>query len=150
MSGQSEPFQLTPIGVARTPWSRGNCPRSMRAAREAGRPAEILIHARWRPGLAGLERASHLLLLGWFTNADRQVLLQQPHHLPAPMGCFALRSPARPNPIGVSVVRCLALDVAGGRLAIDALDWFDATPLLDIKPYYPANDSIPNASVTEP
>ena len=143
-------FQLTPIGQVRTPWSRGNCPKNMRMARETGQSASLLIDAPWRAGLAGIERASHLIVLGWFADVDRGVLVQQPKHLASPQGCFSLRTPARPNPIGVSIVRRGRIDVAQGLIKIDALDWFDGTPLLDIKPYYPATDQHPDASVLEP
>ena len=143
-------FQLAPIGRVRTPWSRGNCPKSMRSAREAGQGATLLIDLQWRAGLTGIERASHLILLGWFSGVDRDALVQQPKHLAVPQGCFSLRSPARPNPIGLSIVRRGPIDGANGRVEIDALDWFDGTPLLDIKPYYPSTDLHPDASILGP
>jgi tRNA (adenine37-N6)-methyltransferase len=143
-------LQLVVIGHARTPWRKGDCPKSMRAARETGRPAEIVVAPEFRAGLVGLERASHLVLLGWFHAADRASLLLQPTHLAVEQGCFALRSPARPNPIGLSIVRRIDLDLAGGMISLEALDWFDGTPLLDIKPYYPSNDLHPDAVVLEP
>lgn len=148
--GAAGQFQLVAIGHARTPWSRGNCPKNMRAARERGQAAEVIIDPAWRAGLQGVERASHLILLGWFGDVERDVLVQQPGHLAQPMGCFALRTPARPNPIGVSMVRLVGLDQIGGRLGVDALDWFDGTVVLDIKPYYPSTDLMPDARVVEP
>jgi tRNA (adenine37-N6)-methyltransferase len=143
-------LQLTPIGRAVTPWRRGDCPKNMREALTRGKSAKVLIESEFRAGLAGLERSSHLILLGWFADVDRHVLVQHPSHLPRPQGCFALRSPARPNPIGLSVVRRLNLDVTAGVIEIDALDWFDATLLLDIKPYYATTDLFPNATVSAP
>ena len=143
-------YQLVAIGHARTPWSRGNCPKNMREARERGQAADLMIDPQWRAGLKGLERASHLIVLGWFGEVDRDALVQHPGHLAEPMGCFALRSPARPNPIGVSVVRQVGLELEAGRVIIDALDWFDGTALLDIKPYYPSTDRIADADVCEP
>ena len=138
-----------PIGRAMTPWARGACPKNMTAARATGEGASLLIDTQFRAGLLGLERASHLIVLGWFGDVDRDVLLQQPAHLAKQQGCFALRTPARPNPIGVSVVRQVSLDRATGLITIDALDWFDGTPLIDIKPYYPGTDSLPDAVVRE-
>ncbi len=140
---------LTPIGHVRTPWSKGHCPKNMALAREAGRPATLIIDPPWRQGLTGLDRATHLILLGWF-DADRDALMQQPPHLSVAQGCFALRTPARPNPIGVSIVRRSSLGVAAGLITVDALDWYDGTALLDIKPYYPSTDLHPDAHVREP
>ena len=143
-------FSLTPIGHVRTPWSRGNCPKNMAAARDAGRPATLMVDPPWREGLTGLDRSSHLILLGWFADTDRHALLQQPPHLAIPQGCFSLRTPARPNPIAVSIVRLSSLGLAAGLITVDALDWFDGTALLDIKPYYVTTDAYPDAQVREP
>jgi tRNA (Thr-GGU) A37 N-methylase len=55
-----------------------------------------------------------------------------------PHGIFATRSPARPNPIGLSTVRLLA--ISGSTIEIEDVDVVDGTPLLDIKPYVPAFD----------
>jgi tRNA (adenine37-N6)-methyltransferase len=148
-TGRTTPdMGLTPIGHVTTPWRRGDCPKNMREARERGNAAQLLIRPEFCAGLNGLERSSHLILLGWFSGADRHVLVQQPAHLPRPQGCFALRSPARPNPIGLSIVQPTRLDLAHGRIDIDALDWFDGTLLLDIKPYYASTDAHPSAQIT--
>jgi tRNA (Thr-GGU) A37 N-methylase len=71
---------------------------------------------------------------------------QVPRHLGAPRGTFALRSPVRPNPIALSVVRLLRLD--GATLEVQGLDCLDGTACLDIKPYFPSIDSVPDALVT--
>lgn len=55
-------------------------------------------------------------------------------------GVFATRSPARPNPIGFSIVRLLEL--RGTRLLIEGLDMLNETPLLDLKPYVPQFDAV--------
>ena len=101
-------------------------------------------------GRTGIDRASHLIVLGWFAGVDRDVLVQQPKHLAIAQGCFALRTPARPNPIGVSIVRVTGLDLAEGRIGVDGLDWFDGTALVDLKPYYPSTDQYPDAIVRAP
>jgi tRNA (adenine37-N6)-methyltransferase len=138
---------LAPIGRVATPWRRGDCPKNMGEARERRQPATLSILPEFYAGLAGLERCSHLIVLGWFADVDRHVLVQQPAHLPQPQGCFALRSPARPNPIGLSIVQPTRLDLAAGQIEIDALDWFNGTLLLDIKPYYASTDAHPTAQV---
>ena len=53
-------------------------------------------------------------------------------------GLFATRSPARPNPIGLTTVRLVSID--GSTLHIEDVDILDGTPLLDLKPYVPALD----------
>lgn len=149
---ESPPDQptLNPIGTAHTPWKRGHCPKNMNAARASGEPAHLTIDAAVRPGLLGLERASHIIILGWFGNVDRNVLLQHPSHLPREFGCFALRTPARPNPIALSIAKIAALNTAAGRIDLDALDWFDGTPVLDLKPYFASTDAIPDARIADP
>lgn len=63
------------------------------------------------------------------------------------VGVFASRSPFRPNPIGLSTVELVAIEQAEGRLLLrlKGADLVDGTPVLDIKPYVPYADSIPDA-----
>ncbi len=130
------------IGHIASPWkSRETCPKNMRAAREAGRPAAALVDAPFRPGLAGLEGADHVVLLSWLHHAPWNLIVPKPRHATEAKGVFALRSPARPNPIGLHVVRLLSLDMAAGRLELEAIDVLDGTPLIDIKPYYASADA---------
>ena len=78
-------------------------------------------------------------------HSPRDLLLQVPRHYGTPHGTFALRSPARPNPIAMSVVKLLGIE--GNRLSVVGLDCLDGTPLIDIKPYYASTDSVPEAVV---
>ena len=134
------------IGIARTPWiTRADCPKNMGVARERGQPAEIVIDAEWRAGLAGLAAFSHVIVLTWLDEARRDLLQLTPAHVDRPTGVFALRSPVRPNPVGVSVARLVGLDAAAGILWLDALDCRDATPVIDVKPYLPSVDAFPDA-----
>jgi tRNA (Thr-GGU) A37 N-methylase len=66
---------------------------------------------------------------------------------PIPSGVFACRSPARPNPIGHSVVRVVKLDSQRKSVIVDRIDADDGTPILDIKPYLPSSDKVENAKV---
>jgi tRNA (Thr-GGU) A37 N-methylase len=75
----------------------------------------------------------------------RDLVLQKPHHYGEQRGTFALRSPARPNPIALSVARLVGVD--GARLSVVGLDCLDGTPLIDIKPYFASTDSVPDAVV---
>jgi tRNA-Thr(GGU) m(6)t(6)A37 methyltransferase TsaA len=138
------------IGHINSPWtSRETCPKNMRAARETGQPASLVIDAPYRDGLRGLERASHIIVLSWLHHAMRNLIVQKPRHATESKGVFALRSPARPNPIGLHVVRLLSLDSATGRLELEAIDVLDGTPIIDLKPYFASVDAVPEATISE-
>jgi tRNA-Thr(GGU) m(6)t(6)A37 methyltransferase TsaA len=142
--------RLVFIGRVRTPWKTlAECPKNMRLARERCASATLEIAPEWRPGLEGLETFSHLIVLTWLHRGRRDLIVQQPRHLKTPRGVFALRSPLRPNPIGVAIAKVLALDRAGGLVRVDAMDCLDGTPLLDLKPYFPSTDSFPAAKTGE-
>ncbi len=136
------------IGHIRSPWkSRADCPKNMAAARERGLTATVEINEAFRPGLEGLGGASHLVILSWFHHAPRNLIVQKPRHAAEPKGVFALRSPARPNPVGLHVAKLLALDGAAGLLTLDAIDVLDGTPVIDIKPYFASIDAFPDAVI---
>ena len=131
------------IGRIRTPWKhRKDCPKN---ARESDAVCTIEVDPRWREGLKDTETCSHLVLLYWMDKAPRNLVLQVPGPYGAQHGTFALRSPARPNPIAMSVVRLLRVE--GSTLSVVGLDCLDGTPLLDIKPYFASTDSVPEAVV---
>jgi tRNA (Thr-GGU) A37 N-methylase len=67
--------------------------------------------------------------------------------IPLHRGLFATRSPDRPNPIGLSCVRLISVDRHQRIITIEAHDLLHQTPVLDIKPYIPAYDSFPSASI---
>jgi tRNA-Thr(GGU) m(6)t(6)A37 methyltransferase TsaA len=131
------------IGRIRTPWTdRKSCPKN---ARESEAVCTVEVDERFVPGLKDVESCSHLVLLYWMDKAPRDLVLQVPGHYGEQHGTFSLRSPARPNPIAMSVVRLLQVD--GGKLQVVGLDCLDGTPLLDIKPYFASTDSVPDAVV---
>ncbi len=131
------------IGSIRTPWTtRAQCPKN---ARESDAVCTIEVDARWSAALKDVATCSHLVVLYWMDRARRDLVLQAPRHYGEPRGTFALRSPVRPNPIAMSVVR---LDrVEGTRLTVAGLDCLDGTPLIDIKPYFASVDAVPDAMV---
>lgn len=134
------------IGRIETAWrSRADCPRNIRVAREHAGTATIHLVPEVRPGLHALDGYSHIILLYWMDEAERDVLIQFPSHADGPRGVFSIRSPARPNPIALAVARLIAIDPEAGTLTVDQLDCRSGTPLLDIKPYLPRIDSVPEA-----
>lgn len=139
--------RLVFIGRVRSPWvERAQCPKNMAAARETGQPGSIKVAEPFRPGLAGLAGYSHAVLLTWFDRSERNLIVQKPRHAEETKGVFALRSPARPNPVGLHVFRLLSVDVEAGLLSLEAIDALDGTPVIDIKPYFASTDAIPDAS----
>ncbi|CAN1577778.1 COG1720 Uncharacterized conserved protein [Paracoccaceae bacterium] len=131
---------LKAIGRIRSPWSKGNCPKNLREARAQRGGFSIEIDAPYRPGLAGLTAGGAIVVLYWMDAARRDLIVQSPAHRDGPVGTFALRSPARPNPIAMAVVHLLEIDVTKGVLQIDAIDAFEGTPVLDIKPWLASID----------
>ena len=122
--------RLVFIGRIRTPFAtRADCPRQ---GRIDGPVCRIEVDAPWREGLKGLEKFAYVQVLYWMHEARRDLVLQSPKHNGETAGTFALRSPVRPNPIAVSVVRLVGIEP--GVLLVRGLDCLDGTPLVDIKP----------------
>ena len=131
------------IGRIRTPWKeRKDCPKN---ARESEAVCIVDLDPRWSEALKDVETCTHIVLLYWMDRSPRNLVLQVPGQRDVKRGTFAVRSPARPNPIAMSVVRLLRVD--GNRLSVVGLDCLDGTPLLDIKPYFASTDSVPEAVV---
>lgn len=103
------------------------------------------------PALLGIGDFSHIWVFFWFHENDypeaRRTLQVHPRRDPAnPLtGVFATRSPERPNLIGLTA--CRLVEVTGHVLEVADLDAWDGTPILDLKPYIPQGDSIPEARI---
>ena len=118
------------IGRIRTPWtSRMDCPRQ---GRHDGPACRIEVFEAWAPALERITEYERLEVLYWLHRSRRDLILQSPREDGIARGTFALRSPVRPNPIGTSIVRLVALE--GSTLLVRGLDCLDGTPLLDLKP----------------
>jgi tRNA-Thr(GGU) m(6)t(6)A37 methyltransferase TsaA len=122
--------RLVFIGRIRTPWTRrADCPRQ---GDRDGPECRIEVFAPWDQGLPGLEAYPRLEVLYWLHEARRDLVLQLPRPDEPPRGTFSLRSPVRPNPIGVSSVKLERVE--GAALIVRGLDCLDGTPLIDLKP----------------
>jgi tRNA-Thr(GGU) m(6)t(6)A37 methyltransferase TsaA len=143
---QAHDAGLVFIGRISSPWSdRADCPKNMREARERGRQATLRLDAPYRAGTQGLAAGDTAFVLTWLDRARRDLIVQVPRHSGRPHGTFALRSPVRPNPIGLHVVRIVAVDADAGLLELDAIDVLDGTPVIDLKPYFASADVPPGA-----
>lgn len=135
-------FQLQPVGIAHSPLRiRGAPPIQSSFSQVEG---EIEIFPAYREGLRDIGGFSHLIIVSLFHQAEKQALLEKPLlDGEANHGIFATRHFNRPNPIGISYV--ILKEVRGSSLIVKGIDLLDGTPVLDIKPYIPAFDSITGA-----
>ncbi|MGP6088228.1 tRNA (N6-threonylcarbamoyladenosine(37)-N6)-methyltransferase TrmO [Antarctobacter jejuensis] len=120
------------IGRIETPFIvRADCPRQ--GDPENGPDCRLILDPIYAPALAGLDQFEFIEALYWLHESRRDLLTQSPKADGQTRGTFSLRSPLRPNPIGTSIVRLIAVD--GATLTVRGLDCLTGTPLLDIKPY---------------
>lgn len=103
-----------------------------------GVEATIEIFPEYSDGLKDLEDYSHIFLVYHFHLSKKMTLHQKPFLDDQERGVFAIRSPSRPNPIGISIVKLV--HIRNNILTIRGVDIIDGTPLLDIKPYVPEFD----------
>ncbi|HVJ16474.1 MAG TPA: tRNA (N6-threonylcarbamoyladenosine(37)-N6)-methyltransferase TrmO [Polyangiaceae bacterium] len=135
---------LTPIGVVHSPFvERRQAPRQSAAAQEVRGTIELFPGLGFEHALADIERWSHLWVIFWFHLNEGWKPKVLPPRSQRRRGLFATRSPHRPNPLGLSAVKLER--VSGLTLEVSALDILDGTPVLDLKPYIPYADSIPDA-----
>jgi len=121
-----------------------------------GVPARIEVFLDYAAGLLRLEKHLHLWVLAWLEGAERDVLQVTPKGVsdrgPEGLhGVFAVRSPMRPNPIGLTAARVVRIE--GAWVEVDRLDFLDGTPILDLKPYFASRDlifSAANAQIGRP
>ena len=134
---------LEPIGHVRSPHAElADAPRQPHAARGVAGQIELVADRNLDDAVADLEGWEYIWVLFWFHRAGgyRPKVLP-PRSKGKRRGVLATRSPHRPNPLGLSVVRLEA--VRGLVLDIRDVDMIDGTPVLDIKPYVPWADIVP-------
>ena len=141
MSGAECPCRA--IGIARTPFA-DPAATPIQAAFSTAR-GTVEVSPELRDGLAALAEFSHIILIYRFHRAAGEELSERPLIDGAEAhGIFATRHFNRPNGLGISIVRLVGID--GGVLAVEGVDLLDGTPVLDIKPYIPEFDCIPDAT----
>ena len=99
----------------------------------------VEVFKQYSTGLKDIDGFSHIILIYHFHLSKGYTLETKPFMEEKPHGIFAIRAPARPNPIGISVVRLVRVE--DNMLYIEDVDIVDGTPLLDIKPYVSDFDS---------
>lgn len=141
-------LELKPIGIVRSCYpDKFGTPRQSGLVPESRGVLEFFPEVQPEESLQGLEGFSHLWVLFWFhqNKASRFHAKVHPPRLGGESrGVFATRSPHRPNPIGLSVLKILKINK--DTVEIQGLDLVDGTPILDIKPYLPDSEAISDAT----
>ena len=118
------------VGRIRTPFkTRADCPRQ---GDPEGPICRIEVDPPWDDALDGIEAYEMIEVVYWLHQARRDLVRQSPKSDGHTRGTFSLRSPVRPNPIGLSRVRLVAR--MGNVLEVRGLDCLNGTPLVDLKP----------------
>ena len=140
--GDDRALGWLPIGVIRTPFARGEG-APIQGTLAPDMPGSVEIAPEYEAALADLDGFSHIHLIYAFHRSSGYDDVVVPFMDTVERGLFATRAPRRPNPIGLTVVRLLAVE--GRTLQVSGVDMIDGTPLLDIKPYIPRVDAIQDA-----
>jgi len=126
-----------PIGVIHTPYKEKE-QTPIQGCFAPDNRGQIELFPDYAAGLQNIEGFSHLILIYHFHQCQGYELIAKPFLDKEKKGIFAIRYFARPNPIGLSVVRLIRIQ--DNLLEIGEVDMLDETPLLDIKPYVPQFD----------
>ena len=131
---------FTPIGTIHSPFTEiKGMPIQPTGAQ--GITGTIELNPAYIEGLKDLKGFSHIILVYHLHRSEGYSLMVKPFLDDKLRGIFATRSPHRPSPIGLSIVKLIKVD--SSIIHVEGLDILDGTPLLDIKPYVPDFDSPP-------
>lgn len=137
MSENMTEIIFRPVGLVHTSFKQAEG-TPIQPILKSGYLGRVEVFHEYAEGLKDLEGFSHIILICYLHKSKQTSLLVKPYMDDEVHGVFATRGPARPNPIGISVVELLGVN--GNELLIDGSDILDGTPLLDIKPYVAAFD----------
>jgi len=123
---------MHPIGVIHSPYKeRKDMP--IQGVFRSNVQAYVELEEKYIDGLKDLDGFSHAIILYYFHKSQREDIQGQPFLEQQSHGIFAIRSPHRPNHIGLSIVKIQK--ILAPRMYFTEVDVFDGTPVLDIKPY---------------
>ncbi len=136
-------YTLEQIGTIKTPYQE-NAPYQPIDTDEG--EFYILVDPQYVDGLNDLEKFQYIYVIYYahLMNRKIEMMIRPPWAKGKKVGLFASRSPVRPNPVGLSIVRIK--DIINNKIYTSGLDVFDGTPLLDIKPYIKDLDNKPDAN----
>lgn len=149
-------WDVRAIGAVRSPYvNKVQVPKQATiTARNDTLPAdgELIIFEEFRECLSDLDGFDYLWAItlmhvnsGFKARIRPMPVADAERKPPALVGLFTSRAPHRPNPIAISALKILAVNVTSGVVSVRGLDLLDDTPILDIKPYVPAFDAFPEA-----
>ena len=142
MKDTRDTINLRVIGRIHTAFAVGNG-TPIQPSYAEGAEGEVVVDPGFADALDDVDGFERVWLIYWMDRAAPFQMRVVPYRDTRERGLFATRSPCRPNPIGLSVVRLLRRE--GRVLHVADVDILDDTPLLDIKPYVPAFDAHPSA-----
>lgn len=123
---------MNPIGVIHSPYRKAE-DMPIQGIFKPNVGAWVELYDKYSDGLKDLEGFSHAILLYYFHKKTKEQIQGRPFLENDRHGIFAIRSPNRPNHIGLSIVKIC--EVEGNKLHFLEVDVLDGTPVLDIKPY---------------
>ncbi|NYT07512.1 MAG: tRNA (N6-threonylcarbamoyladenosine(37)-N6)-methyltransferase TrmO [Methanomicrobiales archaeon] len=136
---QKEPIILHPVGIIHSPFREEK--EAPRQGRVGTTPASMIeIFPEYAPALGTLAGITHIWVLYWMDRADRDLLLARRSDWKEARPVFSIRSPARPNPIALSIGKIIAVD--GRTVTVTGIEALDGSPVIDIKPYVSDLDCI--------
>ncbi|MCD6093603.1 MAG: tRNA (N6-threonylcarbamoyladenosine(37)-N6)-methyltransferase TrmO [Candidatus Omnitrophica bacterium] len=138
MKNIKKEIKIKPIGIIHTSYKE---PKGIpiQGKFEKGVTGQAELFAEYQGGLKDVEGFSHIILIYYFDRSKKEELLSKPFLEDEKHGIFAIRSPHRPNHIGISVVKLEKIEK--NIVTFSEVDILDSTPLLDIKPYVSHFDS---------
>ncbi len=129
---------LKPIGVIHSPYKKKvDAPRQGRYSEEL---SKITIFNEYEDAMDGMGRHKYYFIFYWLDKAERDLLKGIPPGKTEERGVFSIRSPIRPNPIGMCLVELV--EWKGNEITVKWLDALDGSPLVDIKPFWPETDCV--------
>ena len=141
------PLLVTPIGYIYTEFvSKFDAPHQPQNRGARANRIELLPHSLFEQALEDLEGFERIWIVWWFhKNQTWKPKVLPPRGANQKRGVFATRSPHRPNPIGITSVELLKIE--GRTIYVGDVDLLDQTPILDIKPYLPEVDALPDSKI---
>ena len=127
-----------PIGIINSPFTKlSGIPIQSTMSNATGK---IEIFKKYQDALKALDGFSHIFCIYFFDMVKLPVpLMSKPFLKDERMGVFAIRTPFRPNPIGLSILELI--EIKDNTILVNNLDILDKTPVIDIKPYIPQFDN---------
>jgi len=121
-------MEVFSIGVLHSPFSPDNMPPDQGISTEE--ISKIEIFPEYRKGLCGLEKCDKIVVVYWIGDgSSRNALLNTRKN----RGCFATRTPNRPNPIAVSIAKVVSFSKS--EIVVKYLEGFNGSRILDLKPH---------------